>query len=166
MRELIRDISHDKAIVISTHILEEVDAVCDRAVVIARALLADGTPERQRARAPQHNAVLVSVAPTKHGQLRRQLKKSMGSCGGDGSVWGQFDAPQIVLGSLEYCTDRRRVVADKDIPVDELLVERGCWTMSFMRSRKGMAMRNVVLIAKRELKSHFATPVPCFISFF
>ena len=45
VRELIRDISHDKAIVISTHILEEVDAVCDRAVVIARgALLADGTP--------------------------------------------------------------------------------------------------------------------------
>ena len=63
VRELIREISHDKAIVISTHILEEVDAVCDRAVVIARgALLADGTPEQLRARSPQHNAVLVSVA--------------------------------------------------------------------------------------------------------
>lgn len=45
VRELIRAMAADKAIVISTHILEEVEAVCSRAVIIARGrLLAEGRP--------------------------------------------------------------------------------------------------------------------------
>ena len=62
VRDLIRGMSAEKAIVISTHILEEVDAVCDRAVVIAKgSLKADGTPEELRARAAGHNALVVTV---------------------------------------------------------------------------------------------------------
>lgn len=45
VRNLIKEMSQDKAIVISTHILEEVDAVCSRAIIIASGeLLFDGTP--------------------------------------------------------------------------------------------------------------------------
>ena len=45
VRKLIQDMAQDKAIVISTHILEEVDAVCSRAIIIAKGdLLFDGTP--------------------------------------------------------------------------------------------------------------------------
>jgi ABC-2 type transport system ATP-binding protein len=45
VRALIREMRPDKAIVISTHILEEVDAVCSRAIVIANGrIVADGTP--------------------------------------------------------------------------------------------------------------------------
>jgi ABC-2 type transport system ATP-binding protein len=45
VRELIRRMAPDKSIIISTHILEEVDAVCTRAMVIARGrILADATP--------------------------------------------------------------------------------------------------------------------------
>ena len=45
VRTLISEMSADKAIVISTHILEEVDAVCTRAIIIASGqLLFDGTP--------------------------------------------------------------------------------------------------------------------------
>lgn len=45
VRTLIERMAPDKAIVISTHILEEVDAVCSRAIVIARGrIVADGTP--------------------------------------------------------------------------------------------------------------------------
>ena len=63
VRGLIRDMAAGKAIIVSTHILEEVEAVCSRAVIIARGqLLADGTPEELVARAPNHNAVAVSVA--------------------------------------------------------------------------------------------------------
>ena len=52
MRTLIEDMSGDKAIVISTHILEEVDAVCNRAIVITRGkLVADETPAELCARA-------------------------------------------------------------------------------------------------------------------
>ena len=45
VRTLIQEMATNKAIVISTHILEEVDAICTRAIIIARGkLLFDGTP--------------------------------------------------------------------------------------------------------------------------
>jgi ABC-2 type transport system ATP-binding protein len=46
VRTLIKEMAAHKAIVISTHILEEVDAICTRAIIIASGeLLFDGTPE-------------------------------------------------------------------------------------------------------------------------
>jgi ABC-2 type transport system ATP-binding protein len=53
VRTLIAEIAKEKTIVISTHILEEVDAVCTRAIIIARGkLVADDTPAALRARSP------------------------------------------------------------------------------------------------------------------
>lgn len=55
VRELIRAIGTNKAIIISTHILEEVEAVCTRAIIIARGeMLADSTPEELISRAPEN----------------------------------------------------------------------------------------------------------------
>jgi gliding motility-associated transport system ATP-binding protein len=49
VRELIRSMSAEKLIVISTHILEEVDAVCTRAIIIADGrMLVDDTPDNLR----------------------------------------------------------------------------------------------------------------------
>ncbi len=46
VRMLINEMARHKAIIISTHILEEVDAICTRAIIIASGeLLFDGTPE-------------------------------------------------------------------------------------------------------------------------
>ena len=45
VRNLIKKLGEEKAIIFSTHILEEVDAACSRAVIIDRgAIVADGTP--------------------------------------------------------------------------------------------------------------------------
>jgi len=53
VRTLINDMAKNKIIVISTHILEEVDAVCTRAMIIANGrVLADDTPKGLAARAP------------------------------------------------------------------------------------------------------------------
>ena len=53
VRTLITEIAREKTIIISTHILEEVDAVCTRAMIIARGrVVADDTPAGLRARAP------------------------------------------------------------------------------------------------------------------
>ena len=50
VRSLIKEMAENKAIVISTHILEEVDAVCTRAIIIAAGqILFDGTPAELRA---------------------------------------------------------------------------------------------------------------------
>ena len=52
VRELILTIAAEKTIVISTHLLEEVEAICSRAVIIDRGrLVADGTPAELARRA-------------------------------------------------------------------------------------------------------------------
>jgi ABC-2 type transport system ATP-binding protein len=62
VRELIRSMSADKLIVISTHILEEVDAVCSRAIIIDNGrILADDTPHNLATRSRYHNAVSLTV---------------------------------------------------------------------------------------------------------
>jgi ABC-2 type transport system ATP-binding protein len=56
VRSLIKEMAREKAIVISTHILEEVDAVCTRAIIIAAGeLLFDGTPAQLRERSPDRD---------------------------------------------------------------------------------------------------------------
>jgi ABC-2 type transport system ATP-binding protein len=63
VRELIRAMAATKAIVISTHILEEVEALCSRAIIIARGrIVADDTPDELRARSDRHNAVSLRIA--------------------------------------------------------------------------------------------------------
>ncbi len=53
VREMIKTMATEKAIIVSTHILEEVDAVCSRAVIIARGtVVANGTPAELRAMDP------------------------------------------------------------------------------------------------------------------
>ena len=57
VRALIHSISAKKAIIISTHILEEVEAVCSRAIIIARGkMLADAPPAELIARTPENGA--------------------------------------------------------------------------------------------------------------
>ena len=54
VRNLIKKMSMEKAIIISTHILEEVDAVCTRAIIISSGeLLFDGTPTQLIAKSDQ-----------------------------------------------------------------------------------------------------------------
>lgn len=62
VHDLINGMSRDKIIVISTHILEEVNAMCQRAIIIAQGkLLADATPAELEARSRYHNAVSLRV---------------------------------------------------------------------------------------------------------
>ncbi len=53
VRSLIKNMSQEKAVILSTHILEEVDAICNRVIIISRGrVVADETPEQLRARKP------------------------------------------------------------------------------------------------------------------
>ncbi len=62
VRTLIRRMGEKKAIVFSTHILEEVEAACTRAIIIDRgAIVANGTPEELKSRSDRAGAVLVTV---------------------------------------------------------------------------------------------------------
>ena len=58
VRTMIREMARDKAIILSTHILEEVQEVCSRAIIIAGGkIVADDTPMGLKARSPVHGAV-------------------------------------------------------------------------------------------------------------
>jgi len=62
VQNLIATLAKDKAIVLSTHILDEAERVCNRAVIISEGrLLVDSTPEDLVARAPNHNVIRVRV---------------------------------------------------------------------------------------------------------
>ena len=62
VRSLIREMAPRKAIILSTHLLEEVDAVCSRAIIIsAGRIVSDGAPEELHARADGHNAVTLTL---------------------------------------------------------------------------------------------------------
>lgn len=63
VRRLIASMAEDKAIILSTHILEEVESMCNRVAIIARGrILVDESPNDLRKRHRNHNAIRVSVA--------------------------------------------------------------------------------------------------------
>jgi gliding motility-associated transport system ATP-binding protein len=75
MRKIIAEMAPEKAIVISTHLLEEVEAVCNRAIIIARGrILLDGTPAELYLRSRYHNAVRLGIPLGSEGRIRTELE--------------------------------------------------------------------------------------------
>jgi ABC-2 type transport system ATP-binding protein len=75
VRELIRQIAHDKIVIISTHILEEVSAVCSRAIIINHGrLLLDGKPQVLEATSRYHNAVQIHLTEPVSGAAQALLQ--------------------------------------------------------------------------------------------
>ncbi|MDM8557738.1 ABC transporter ATP-binding protein [Thiotrichales bacterium HSG14] len=81
VRTLITDMAKEKVIILSTHILEEVHAVCSRAIIIANGkILADGTPSDLEAKSQYHNSVTITLraATKKSAEMRQSLLKLPG----------------------------------------------------------------------------------------
>ena len=75
VRKLINEMAKEKAIVISTHLLDEVDTVCSRALVIANGeIVADGTPADLEARSELHNAVTLRISVEQSGQGKAAIE--------------------------------------------------------------------------------------------
>jgi ABC-2 type transport system ATP-binding protein len=75
VRTLLRAMAPQKAIIVSTHLLEEVEAICTRAVIIDRGrIVADGKPAELLARSRYHNAVTLMLpaaqAPTAAAKIK------------------------------------------------------------------------------------------------
>jgi len=74
VRSLIRRMGERKAIIFSTHILEEVEAVCSRAIIIDRGqIVANGTPEQLKQKSEVAGAVLLVVRGVAGAQLIERL---------------------------------------------------------------------------------------------
>ena len=82
VRALLRAMAPTKAIIVSTHLLEEVEAICSRVVIIDRgSIVADGTPAELLARSRYHNAVTMVLSEAESVVAARKLK-ALGSVAG------------------------------------------------------------------------------------
>ena len=78
MRNLIKKISKNKAIVISTHILEEVEAVCSRAIIIANGkLLANDTPQNLEKKFLNKHTLSVKISNKINNVVSKEIKSSL-----------------------------------------------------------------------------------------
>jgi ABC-2 type transport system ATP-binding protein len=83
VRQMIREMSATKAIIFSTHILDEVDSVCSRAIIIADGkVVADDTPDGLRRRSASHGSVVLTVT----GAAVDGMQKRMAALEGVASV--------------------------------------------------------------------------------
>jgi ABC-2 type transport system ATP-binding protein len=127
MRKIITAMRPEKAIIISTHLLEEVEAVCSRAIIIARGrVLADGTPTELAERSRHHNAVRVSMA----GGIDPNIRAEMAALPGVAVVKPVSDPEGD--GLIVFPRDGRPVVAE----IADLARGRG-WTITSLRVERG-----------------------------
>jgi ABC-2 type transport system ATP-binding protein len=77
IRKLIRELGRQKTVVLSTHILPEVEATCDRILIINRGkIVADGTPDTLRKQAQGEEVLKVQIADAANrDQLISSLQK-------------------------------------------------------------------------------------------
>ncbi|HBP90085.1 MAG TPA: ABC transporter ATP-binding protein [Nitrospiraceae bacterium] len=128
VRTLIRAMAQEKAIILSTHILEEVHALCSRAMIIAKGkVVSDGTPAELEGKSPAHNTVLVTIAGVDASVSHQQLMtvkgvKKIEEMGRDGDLV-QFriypDDGQWILPDIGHC------VREQGWEVRELYHDRG-----------------------------------------
>ena len=79
VRLMIQEMSATKAIVFSTHILDEVDSVCSRAIIIAGGrVVADDTPDGLRQRSSFHGSVVLSLKGTGTDGVRQRIENLNG----------------------------------------------------------------------------------------
>jgi ABC-2 type transport system ATP-binding protein len=108
VRALIRDMAKDKVVILSTHILEEVDAVCTRAVVIAAGrIVVDETPQELRARSDSYHAVTLRVRGTDSEALHAALAGVAGVARVE-----PVPAPRETVACMAYPEPGRTIAAD------------------------------------------------------
>lgn len=119
VRGLIKEMARDKAIIISTHILAEVEAVCSRAVIIANGqLMADGTPEDLLAQDPVHNSLVITVEAGNE----KQIQEGLAALGTIEPIQGRPNQIRLTGASSK---DVSQAIRDKKLKVEELYVARG-----------------------------------------
>jgi len=128
MRGIIQRMSSHKAIIISTHLLEEVEAVCSRAIIIARGrILADGTPAELAARSRHHNAVRVGLAAAgSDSTIATELARLPGVASIERASDGEGE------GLWLFSRNQRPIIAE----VAELVRARG-WMVTALRAERG-----------------------------
>jgi len=127
IRQLIRKMGQRKAIIFSTHILEEVDAVCTRAMIIDRGrVVANGTPQELRRRSEWAGAVTLRVGGLAAGAVRDQLSRLRSV----GKVSAEAHGDRVAV------TVFPRANGDSDL-TREVLAATQSWQVEELRTEEG-----------------------------
>ena len=82
IRDLIKRLGVHKSVILSTHILPEVEATCDRILIINKGhIVANGTPESLRSQATGKSILLVDIEGASREEIRQVLKTLPGVTG-------------------------------------------------------------------------------------
>ena len=128
VRTLLSELAAEKAIIISTHILEEVDAICSRAIVIARGkIVADAKPSALLAQSRLHNAVALRMQKQYAEPARSLLEGLDGVAELKQAEAGEDQVHLIVLpkDGADIIDQVRQKIGEGGISLEELFLERG-----------------------------------------
>ena len=129
VRELIRRMSEERTILISTHILEEVEAVCSRALIISEGRLVGlGTPDELLSQSIYRNAITLSVS----GVNAETLLEDLNGLEQVYSVERLEDMPNGAITVRVFPKDRESISSElekflkkKKMSIEQFFVERG-----------------------------------------
>jgi ABC-2 type transport system ATP-binding protein len=125
VRGLIKDMAPDKAIIISTHLLEEVAAVCSRAIIISEGkIVFDGTPDDFAARSSIHNAVTIRLTEEDLDRVVNEIE-SMEDVHRIETINETGVLRLIPKDGAVIVEKVSLLMRDKGFKVDEIFVERG-----------------------------------------
>lgn len=128
VRELIREMAPHKAIIVSTHILEEVEAVCTRAVIINRGrIIADGTAEDLLRRARNHGAISIRVLEADAARITKALSAIPEIAGIETveKINGHIRLRALPKTAASPAQAVGDLIRRESLSVDEIYVERG-----------------------------------------
>ncbi|MFZ8957705.1 MAG: ABC transporter ATP-binding protein [Pseudohongiellaceae bacterium] len=124
VRALIKSLATDKIVIVSTHILEEVTAVCSRAVIIANGkIVADGTPAELESQSRFHQAIRVTL--TDSHDLLADLKAVPGVASVEVAESNGLAYTIFAEGGASIFSQVSEVDQHKQWPISKLHVERG-----------------------------------------
>lgn len=147
IRGLIRRMGEKKAIIFSTHILEEVDAVCSRAIIIDRGrIVANGTPRELRGKSEWAGAVSLRVS----GMAANAVKEKLGQIRSVKRVATAEENSRILA------TVFPRTAGDGDLARDVIEATKG-WAVEELHTEEGRldeVFRSITMpdTAKEEVK--------------
>ncbi len=128
VRTLLGELAADKAIIISTHILEEVEAICSRAIIIARGrVVADAKPAELLSGSPHHNAVALRL-PGEFLEKAKAALQSLEVVAGVKEIVAGNQQGQLIAfpkDGANIIDEVRRKIGQDGIILDELFLERG-----------------------------------------
>jgi ABC-2 type transport system ATP-binding protein len=123
VRNLIRELGRSKAVIFSTHILEEVDAACTRAIIIDRGrIVANGTPQELKRMSELAGAVTLQARGAEPARIEHKL--------------GELGRVERLAGAFRVYPKDKSASAALTREVVELAAREG-WTLDELHTEEG-----------------------------